>query len=166
MEQLTTKEIQESAEKVMLGLNKEYGREIFKMNEPSMNQIKQKIQEIGLSQRQISALLGKNASYLAGVMRSGLSTEKQAELLRELEMVAKGEPIKTDSEIIAELSQKLAEEQDWRWYKQKELTLTQKYLMEANRDTESFKRRFIWATQLNWVLALGILASVILWSVV
>ena len=41
-----------------------------------MNKIKQKIQEIGLSQRQISALLGKNASYLAGVMRSGLSTEK------------------------------------------------------------------------------------------
>lgn len=131
-----------------------------------MNKIKQKIQEIGLSQRQISALLGKNASYLAGVMRSGLSTEKQAELLRELDMVAKGETIKTDSEIIAELSQKLAEEQDWKEYKQKELTLTQKYLMEANRETESFKRRFIWATQVNWVLALGILASVILWSVV
>lgn len=131
-----------------------------------MNKIKQKIQEIGLSQRQISALLGKNASYLAGVMRSGLSTEKQAELLRELDMVAKGEAIKTDSEIIAELSQKLAEEQDWKWHKQKELTLTQKYLMEANRETESFKRRFIWATQLNWVLALGIVASVILWSVV
>lgn len=116
-----------------------------------MNQIKQKIQEIGLSQRKISTLLGKNASYLAGVMRSGLSTEKQAELLRELDMVAKGKAIKTDSEIIAELSQQLA--------------LTQKYLMEANRETESFKRRFIWATQLNWVLALGILASVILWSV-
>lgn len=130
-----------------------------------MNQIKQKIKEIGLSQRQISALLGKNASYLAGVMRSGLSTEKQSELLRELDMVAKGEAIKTDSEIIAELSQKLAEEQDWKWHKQKELTLTQKYLMEANRETESFKRRFIWANQLNWVLALGILASVILWGV-
>ena len=130
-----------------------------------MNKIKQKIQEIGLSQRQISALLGKNASYLAGVMRSGLSTEKQAELLRELDMVAKGEAIKTDSEIIAELSQKLAEEQDWKEYKQKQLTLTQKYLMEANRETESFKRRFIWATQVNWVLALGVLASVILWSV-
>lgn len=130
-----------------------------------MNQIKQKIKEIGLSQRQISALLGKNASYLAGVMRSGLSTEKQSELLRELDMVAKGEAIKTDSEIIAELSQKLAEEQDWKWRKQKELTLTQKYLMEANRETESFKRRFIWANQLNWVLALGILASVILWGV-
>ena len=131
-----------------------------------MNKIKQKIQEIGLSQRQISALLGKNASYLAGVMRSGLSTEKQAELLRELDMVAKGETIKTDSEIIAELSQRLAEEQDWKEYNQKQLTLTQKYLMEANRETESFKRRLIWANQLNWVLALGILASVILWSVV
>lgn len=131
-----------------------------------MNQIKQKIQEIGLSQRKISTLLGKNKSYLAGVMRSGLSTEKQAELLRELDMVSKGKAIKTDSEIIAELSQRLAKEQDWKECKQKQLALTQKYLMEANRETESFKRRFIWATQLNWVLALGILASVILWSVV
>ena len=36
-----------------------------------MNQIKQKIEEIGLSQREISKRLGKNASYLAGVFRTG-----------------------------------------------------------------------------------------------
>ena len=56
MNQLTTKEIQESAEKVMLGLNREYGREIFKMSEPSMNQIKQKVAEIGLPDDIIQSL--------------------------------------------------------------------------------------------------------------
>jgi transcriptional regulator with XRE-family HTH domain len=52
-----------------------------------MNQIKQKVAEIGLSQREISKRLGKNASYLAGVFRTGLSTAKQAELLKDLEVV-------------------------------------------------------------------------------
>ena len=112
MNQLTTKEIQESAEKVMLGLNREYGREIFKMSEPSMNQIKQKIKEIGLSQREISKRLGKNASYLAGVFRSGLSTAKQAELLKDLEVVVGGGTVQSDDEIIADLSQRLADCQD------------------------------------------------------
>ena len=46
-----------------------------------MNAIKQKIKEIGLSQREISKRLGKNASYLAGVFRTGLSTSKQNELM-------------------------------------------------------------------------------------
>ena len=55
-----------------------------------MNQIKQKIEEIGLSQREISKRLGKNDSYLAGVFRTGLSTAKQAELMGELEIVAGG----------------------------------------------------------------------------
>ena len=100
MNQLTTKEIQESAEKVMLGLNREYGREIFKMSEPSMNQIKLKIKEIGLSQREISKRLGKNASYLAGVLRTGLSTAKQAELMDELDTVANGGTILSDEKLL------------------------------------------------------------------
>ena len=74
-----------------------------------MNQIKQKIEEIGLSQREISVRLGKNASYLAGVFRTGLSTAKQAELLEKLEVVGGGGTVQSDDEIIAELSQKLAD---------------------------------------------------------
>ena len=77
-----------------------------------MNQIKQKIKEIGLSQREISKRLGKNASYLAGVFRSGLSTAKQAELLKDLEVVVGGGTVQSDDQIIAELSQKLADCQD------------------------------------------------------
>ena len=77
-----------------------------------MNQIKLKIEEIGLSQREISVRLGKNPSYLAGVFRSGLSTAKQAELMADLEVVAGGGTVQSDDEIIAELSQKLADCQD------------------------------------------------------
>lgn len=70
-----------------------------------MNAIKQKIEEIGLSQREISKRLGKNASYLAGVFRTGLSTAKQAELLELLDIVSNGGTVQSDDEIIAELSQ-------------------------------------------------------------
>lgn len=72
-----------------------------------MNQIKQKIEEIGLSQREISKRLGKNDSYLAGVFRSGLSTAKQAELLKDLEVVGNGWTIMSDEEQIKDLSEQL-----------------------------------------------------------
>lgn len=65
-----------------------------------MNQIKQKIKEIGLSQREISKRLGKNASYLAGVFRTGLSTAKQNELMDDLEIVASGGTILSDEELL------------------------------------------------------------------
>ena len=77
-----------------------------------MNQIKQKIEEIGLSQREISKRLGKNASYLAGVFRTGLSTAKQAELLKDLEVVGKGGYFQSEGDIIAELDRSIARLQD------------------------------------------------------
>ena len=77
-----------------------------------MNQIKQKVAEIGLSQREISKRLGKNASYLAGVFRTGLSTAKQAELLKDLEVVGKGGHFQSEGDIIAELDQSIAKLQD------------------------------------------------------
>jgi transcriptional regulator with XRE-family HTH domain len=170
MNQLTTKEIQESAEKVMLGLNREYGREIFKMSEPSMNQIKLKIEEIGLSQREISVRLGKNPSYLAGVFRSGLSTAKQAELLERLEVVAGGGTVQSDDEIIAELSQKLADTQDagikaleGYGIARQQLTETQKYLLEANQECEQIESKYRAVLISNYVLSLVILGVAISW---
>lgn len=77
-----------------------------------MNQIKQKIKEIGLKQREISKRLGKNASYLAGVFRTGLSTAKQAELLEKLEVVAGGGKLQSEGDIIAELDRSIAKLQD------------------------------------------------------
>ena len=73
-----------------------------------MNQIKLKIKEIGLSQREISKRLGENDSYLAGVFRTGLSTAKQAELLELLDIVSNGGTVQSDDEIIAQLDRTVA----------------------------------------------------------
>ena len=122
-----------------------------------MNQIKQKIKEIGLSQREISKRLGKNASYLAGVFRSGLSTAKQAELLELLDIVSNGGTVQSDNEIIAELSQKLADAQDagikaleGYGIARQQLTETQKYLLEANQECEQIKSKYRFYCKINF----------------
>ena len=138
-----------------------------------MNQIKQKIQEIGLSQREISVRLGKNPSYLAGVFRSGLSTAKQAELLEKLEVVAGGGTVQSDDQIIAELSQGLADAQDagikaLESYGifQNQLTETQKYLLEANQEVEQIESKYRAVLIFNYVLSLVILGIAISWVLV
>ena len=145
-----------------------------------MNQIKLKIKEIGLSQREISKRLGENASYLAGVFRTGLSTAKQAELLEKLEVVVGGGTVHSDDEIIAELSQKLADAQDdnarrikllesaddWAKWKQKQLTETQKYLLEANQEVEQIESKYRAVLIFNYVLSLVILGIVISWVLI
>ena len=135
-----------------------------------MNQIKQKIEEIGLSQREISKRLGKNASYLAGVFRTGLSTAKQAELLERLEVVAGGGTVQSDDEIIAELSQKLADAQDagiraleGYGIARQQLTETQKYLLEANQEVEKIESKYRAVLIFNYVLSLVILVVAIAW---
>ena len=135
-----------------------------------MNQIKLKIEEIGLSQREISKRLGKNASYLAGVFRTGLSTAKQAELLEQIEIVSNGGTVQSDDEIIAELSQKLADAQDAGikalesyGIVQNQLTQTQKYLLEANQECEQLKDKYRFVLIFNYVLSLVILGIAISW---
>ena len=135
-----------------------------------MNQIKQKIKEIGLSQREISKRLGKNASYLAGVFRSGLSTAKQAELMADLAVVVGDGAVQSDDQIIAELSQKLADCQDAGvkalesyGIVQNQLTQTQKYLMVANQNCEVFETKYRKIALLNWALCTALVAVLILW---
>ena len=135
-----------------------------------MNQIKQKIEEIGLSQREISVRLGKNPSYLAGVFRSGLSTAKQAELMDGLEIVNNGGAVQSDDEIIAELSQKLADAQDagikaleGYGIARQQLTQTQKYLLEANQECEQIESKYRAVLISNYVLCVIILGMIILW---
>ncbi len=156
-----------------------------------MNQIKQKIKEIGLSQREISVRLGKNASYLAGVFRSGLSTAKQAELLKDLEVVGKGGHFQSEGDIIAELDRSIAKLQDANselrfesdryfndlneahtkveqlrdtiQWKQNQLTETQKYLLEANQEVEQIESKYRFVLIFNYVLSLVILGIAISW---
>ena len=159
-----------------------------------MNQIKQKIEEIGLSQREISKRLGKNASYLAGVFRTGLSTAKQAELLKDLEVVGKGGYFQSEGDIIAELDRSIAKLQDAnselraesdKYFNelneaqnagikalesygivQNQLTQTQKYLLKANQECEELEQKHKFVVNFSYVLCVIILGMIILWSVV
>ena len=138
-----------------------------------MNQIKLKIEEIGLSQREISVRLGKNPSYLAGVFRTGLSTAKQAELLELLDIVGDGGTVQSDDQIIAELSQKLADAQDAGikalesyGIVQNQLTQTQKYLLEANQECEQIESKYRAVLIFNYVLSLVILGIAISWVLI
>ena len=145
-----------------------------------MNQIKPKIEEIGLSQREISKRLGKNASYLAGVFRTGLSTEKQAELLEKLEVVAGGGTVQSDDQIIAELSQKLADCQnagikalESYGVVQKKLNCANsladirgKFLDQCNKERWKYKEKYENHFKLNFILILVIFIGLILWVVV
>ena len=159
-----------------------------------MNQIKQKIQEIGLSQREISVRLGKNPSYLAGVFRTGLSTAKQAELLKDLEVVGKGGYFQSEGDIIAELDRSIAKLQEGnaqlraesdKYFNelneaqnagikalesygivQKQLTQTQKYLLEANQEYEQLKDKYKFVLAFLYVLSAIVSGVVILWNAV
>lgn len=156
-----------------------------------MNQIKLKIKEIGLSQREISKRLGKNDSYLAGVFRTGLSTAKQAELLKDLEVVGKGGYFQSEGDIIAELDRSVAKLQEGnaqlraesdKYFNElneaqnagikalesygiarQQLTETQKYLLEANQECEQLKDKYRFVLIFNYVLSLVILGIVISW---
>ena len=159
-----------------------------------MNQIKLKIKEIGLSQREISKRLGKNASYLAGVFRTGLSTAKQAELLKDLEVVVGGGTVQSDEELIKDLFEqmdrlkkgnaqlraesdrdfnelneahtKVEQLRDTIQWKQKQLTQTQKYLMVANQNCELFETKYRKIALLNWALCVALVAVLILWVLI
>ena len=117
-----------------------------------MSQIKQKIKEIGLSQREISKRLGKNPSYLAGVFRSGLSTAKQAELLEKLEVVVGGGTVQSDGQIIADLSWKLTDCQDGNNQLRDRLSESQSYLREANFKIEVLSKYNKHLKEGNWQL--------------
>ena len=145
-----------------------------------MNQIKQKVAEIGLSQREISVRLGKNPSYLAGVFRTGLSTAKQAELMDDLEIVVGGGTVHSDDEIIAELSQKLADAQDAGikalesyGVVQKKLNCANsladvrgKFLDQCNKERWKYQDKYAYHFKLNFILILVIVIGLILWVVV
>lgn len=75
-----------------------------------MNQLKTKIEEVkaklGLTQMQLSERIGKNPYYLDTVKHRGVTTERQEELIRELDLVANGGTVMTERTLIAELTEK------------------------------------------------------------
>lgn len=74
-----------------------------------MNQLKTKIEEVkaklGVSTMQLSERIGKNPYYLYKVV-NGVSTERQKELMLELDLVANGGTVMTERAVIAGLTEK------------------------------------------------------------
>ena len=81
-----------------------------------MNQLKTKIEEVkaklGLTQMELSERIGKNPYYLDTVKHRGVTTERQNELIGELDLVANGGAVMTEREIIAGLSEQLTDAQE------------------------------------------------------
>lgn len=81
-----------------------------------MNQLKTKIEEVkaklGLTQMQLSERIGKNPHYLDTVKHRGVTTERQNELMLELDLVANGGEVITERKLMADLSEQLVEAQD------------------------------------------------------
>ena len=75
-----------------------------------LNKIKQ-AHEQGYTDKSLSLALAKDKSYIAQI-KKGVSTAKQAQLIKDIDAVLNGEVFKNDAQIIAELSQKLSEAQD------------------------------------------------------
>lgn len=75
-----------------------------------LNKIKQ-AHEQGYTDKSLSLALARDKSYIAQI-KKGVSTAKQAQLIKDIDAVLNGEVFKNDAQIIAELSQKLSEAQD------------------------------------------------------
>ena len=75
-----------------------------------MNQLKTKIDEVkeklGLTQMQLSERIGKNPYYLDTVKHRVVTTERQNELMLELDLVANGGEVITERSIVAVLTEK------------------------------------------------------------
>lgn len=155
----------------------------------SMNQLKTKIEQVktklGVSTMQLSERLGKNPYYLYKVL-NGVSTERQKELMLELEFVANGGQMHTGAGIAEmlenerEVSQslrvdlskandenkrsldllKLAESQ----YQQLDEKL--KTAQAENAEILKYKRKFYNMAKLNMALIILIIIYSILWWVV
>ena len=157
------------------------------MDKYSMNQLKTKINEVkaklGLTQMQLSERIGKNPYYLDTVKHRGVTTERQEELIRELDLVANGGTVMTERELIASLSEQLAEAQSANRELCLKLQLAEKNhrqlegmydsnwdkLQETNKlvaSLQEYKRQYTNLVATVLVLGIIIILGFALWSVV
>lgn len=154
-----------------------------------MNQLKTKIDEVkvklGISTMELSKRLGKNPYYLYKVL-NGVSTERQKELMLELEFIANGGQMHTGAGIAEmlenerEVSQSLrvdlskANDENKRSLELLKLAESQyqqldeklKTAQAENTELLKYKRKFYNIAKLNTALIILIIIYSILWSVV
>ena len=87
-----------------------------------------------------------------------------------LDIVGGGGTVQSDDQIIADLSQRLADAQnagikalESYGIVQNQLTQTQKYLLEANQECEQIESKYRFVLIFNYVLSLVILGITIAW---
>ena len=149
-----------------------------------MNTLKTKIDEVkaklGLTQMQLSERIGKNPYYLDTVKHRGVTTKRQLELIRELDLVANGGTVMTERTLIAELTEKAAELQE----KNKQLCHKIKPLENEYKELDAafhracekicelsdilyeHKRRYHNLVAMVVVTAIIVILGFVLWSVV
>ena len=161
-----------------------------------MNQLKTKIEEVkaklGVSTMQLSERLGKNPYYLYKVM-NGVSTERQKELMLELEFVANGGKMHTGAGIAEMLENEREVSQSLRAVLSKANDANKKYLellklaesqyqqleemynsnwdklQETNKlvaSLQEYKRQYINLVATVFVVSIIIILSLALWSAV
>lgn len=85
------------------------------MEKYAVNKLTSKINEamtkLKISKAELSRRIGKHRNYLGSIQQAGATTKKQNEIITALDEVIAG-TFKTDSEVIAELTQRLTEAQD------------------------------------------------------
>jgi transcriptional regulator with XRE-family HTH domain len=108
-----------------------------KQETTTMNKLKQAVENSGLSKSELSRRLGKSRNYIGEILRVGCTTAKQNELIEMIDQVKSGEVFKSDADIIAELSEKLAQAQD---SSQHNANCAHKYLEQAKTADASVKR--------------------------
>ena len=147
-----------------------------------MNQLRTKIDEVkaklGLTQMQLSERIGKNPYYLDTVKHRGVTTERQLELIRELDLVANGGTVMTERELIASLSEQLVEAKD-RLQKQQDTNcalnrkpeLSGKYFSELERlydlrwsELVEYKRQYRDIVATVIVIGIIVVLGLAIWS--
>lgn len=129
---------------------------------------------------QLSERIGKNPYYLDTVKHRGVTTERQLELIRELDLVANGGTVMTEREVIAGLSEQLAEAQDKLQKQQdtnralnRKLELSGKYFSELERlydlrwsELVEYKRQYRALVATVFVVGIIVVLGLAIWSVV
>lgn len=145
-----------------------------------MNQLKTKIEEVkaklGLTQMQLSERIGKNPYYLDTVKHRGISTDRQEELIRELDLVASGGIVMTERELIAILSEQLVEAQDQAQKEQAEIEALKEENSAATKDRNElrldvaylleYKRQYRTLVATVFVIGIIVILGLVIWGVV
>lgn len=75
------------------------------------SKIEQAKQELNISTSELSRRMGYSRNYVSNMVSNGCTTKKQQEMISIINSILSGEVIKTDKQVIAELSEKLDESQ-------------------------------------------------------